>query len=287
MDQIEFLKRRKSFLGGSDIGCIIGVNRYRTALDIYIDKTTDVINENLSEAAYMGHLFEDDVAQIYSRRTNNKVEIEKDLIVNPKYPIACANIDRWVNDKEFILECKTTCFMKGNEWGEEYTDQVPETYLCQVAWYAAVCDVPMVDIAVLIGGQTFKIYTYLRNPVFEDKLMQIGNNFWNNHIIPRVPPLPVNLSDISTLYPESNNSTIEANNDLLCKIEKLKTLKLQEKSLQEEIKGIQFEIKSFMKGHDALIDSLGSTLITWRNSSRKEKNSRAFLIKSPERTHIN
>lgn len=287
MDRIEFLKRRKSFLGGSDIGCIVGVNKYKSALDIYIDKTTDTITETISEAARFGHLLEDIIAEEYSRKTGNEVSIEQELIVHPKYPIACANIDRWVNDKEFILECKTTCFMKGNEWGEEHTDQIPETFLCQVAWYAAICNVPKVDIAVLIGGQTFKIYTYNRNLEFEDKLMQIGNNFWNNHIIPRVPPLPVNLSDISTLYPQSNNSTVEANNDLLCKIEQLKSLKSQEKSLQEEIKDLQFEIKSFMKEHDTLIDSFGSTLITWRNSSRKEKNSRAFLIKSAEKAYIN
>lgn len=287
MDRIEFLKRRKNFLGGSDIGCIVGVNKYKSALDIYIDKTTDTITETINEAARFGHLLEDIVAQEYSRKTGNKVDIEKGLIIHPKYPIACANIDRWVNDKEFILECKTTCFMKGNEWGEEYTDQIPEAYLCQIAWYAAICDVPKVDIAVLIGGQTFKIYTYNRNLEFEDKLMQIGNNFWNNHIIPRIPPLPVNLSDISTLYPESNNSTIEANDDFLCKIEKLKNLKSQEKNLQEEIKGLQFEIKSFMKEHDTLIDPFGATLITWKNSYKNDKKLRPFLIKSPERIYIN
>lgn len=284
MNRIEFLKRRKNFIGGSDIGCIIGVNPYKTALDIYIDKTTDTIDETISEPARFGSLLEDIVAQEYSHKTGNKVEIEQELIIHPQYPIACANIDRWVNNKEFILECKTAGFMKRNEWGEEYTDQIPEHYLCQCAWYAAVCDVPKVDIAVLIGGQAFKIYTYYRNIEFEEKLLQIGLNFWNNHVIPRIAPPPTNLADIVTLYPKStgNGSSIEANETIISKIERLKVIKSQEKTLQEEIKDIQFIVKSFMKEHDSLVDSGGQTLITWRNSSStsgKDKTTRTFLIK--------
>ena len=68
------------------------------------------------------------------------------------------------------------------------SDSIPESYLVQSAWYAAICDVPKVDIAVLIGGQNFKIYTYERNKEFEEKLIKIACNFWYDHVEKRIPP---------------------------------------------------------------------------------------------------
>lgn len=45
--------------------------------------------------------------------------------------------------------------------GEVGTDQIPEVYKYQqVAYYAAITGVSRVDIAVLIGGQDFRIYQY-------------------------------------------------------------------------------------------------------------------------------
>ena len=37
----EWLRERKNYLGGSDLGAIAGLNPYRTALDVYLDKTSD------------------------------------------------------------------------------------------------------------------------------------------------------------------------------------------------------------------------------------------------------
>ena len=36
----EWLRERKTYLGGSDLGSIIGANKYKTALDVYLEKTS-------------------------------------------------------------------------------------------------------------------------------------------------------------------------------------------------------------------------------------------------------
>ena len=45
MNRQEWLKERKNYLGCSDIGAICGINKYKTALDVYMDKTSDEIKE--------------------------------------------------------------------------------------------------------------------------------------------------------------------------------------------------------------------------------------------------
>ena len=65
----EWLRERKNYLGGSDLGAIAGLNPYRTALDVYLDKTSDDIREETNAAMRWGNLLEDVVAKAYSEDT--------------------------------------------------------------------------------------------------------------------------------------------------------------------------------------------------------------------------
>ena len=263
----EWLRERKNYIGGSDLGAICGLNPYRTALDVYLDKTSDDIACETSPAMRWGTLLEDTIAKEYAEVTGQTIEIEPNTIYHPEYEFLGANIDRWVGDKEYVLECKTAGFTRGKEWGEEGTDQIPESYLVQVAYYAAICAVPKVDIAVLIGGQDFRIYTYKRNKELEEKLIKIACNFWYNHIEKRIPPKCVNTRDTFNLFPQSNYHEIVAEDNIIEKLEELKMAKLAEEQIQETIEKLKVEIQEFMRDYDLLIDNQGNVIATWKNTA--------------------
>lgn len=277
MNYTEFLTRRKNYICGSDIASILNLNPWSSPLGVYIDKTTNEVDTTTSEPAYFGQILENVVAEEYSKRTGNFVEEDGNLITHPNHKFAAANIDRWVNDKEFILECKTIDPSQSYKLGEEGTDEVPEYWLTQVAWYAAVCDVPKVDIAVLIGGNRFKIYKYERNYEFENKLLNIAADFWNKHVLAGNPPSKGSPSDFANLYPEDNGSEVEADNYINDKVEELRDLKAREKALSEEIKNLQAEIQSYMGNNSKLVDPSGSVLATWKTTKpRKSFDSKAL-----------
>ena len=50
----EWLKKRKAGIGGSDAGAVCGLNPYRTAMQVYPDKTTDSLKSVDSEAMRQG-----------------------------------------------------------------------------------------------------------------------------------------------------------------------------------------------------------------------------------------
>lgn len=267
MSKQEWLRERKNYLGGTDLAAICGLSPYRTALDVYLNKTSDDITEETSPAMRWGNLLEDAVAKAYSEDTGYTIAIEPNTLYHQEYKFLGANIDRWVGNKEYVLECKTAGFTRGKEWGDLGTDQIPESYLVQVAYYAAICDVPKVDIAVLIGGQDFRIYTYTRNKPLEDKIMKIGINFWHNHIKKRIPPKCVNTRDTFNLFPQSNNKEILAQNDIIAKLEELKIAKMSEEQIQKTIEKLKVEIQEFMKDYDILIDNNGNVIATWKNTA--------------------
>lgn len=265
-----WLRERKTYIGGSDIAAISGLNPYKNSLQIYLEKTrNDITPRELSEAALWGNILEEPVAQEYSKRTGFNVEVEPNVLRHPDYPFIAANIDRWANNKKHVLECKTAGFFQGKEWGLKGSDHIPENYLCQVAYYAAICNVPVVDIAVLIGGQDFRIYTYYRDQELETKLIKIAFNFWNDHILKEVPPEASGFSNTSLLYTIGNGLEINSNDLIKNKIDALKDLKLQQKMLSEEMETIICEIKDYMKEYDTLVDNDGKCLATWKNSSPK------------------
>ena len=267
----EWLRERKSYIGGSDLGAICGLSPYRTALDVYLDKTSDDISEDTNAAMRWGSLLEDIIAKEYAQVTGYDVEIEPNTIYHSEHKFLGANIDRWVdrwvNNGTYILECKTAGFTKAKEWGDSGTDQIPEPYLIQVAYYAAICNVSKVDIAVLIGGQDFRIYTYNRNKDLEDKIIKIGINFWHNHIEKRIPPKCVNTKDTFNLFPQSHNCEIVAESNIMDKWEQLKSLKEEEVRIQSTIEKLKTDIQEFMRDYDVLIDNNGNVIATWKNTA--------------------
>lgn len=272
----EWLRERKNYLGGTDLAAIAGLNPYRTALDVYLDKTSGDIREETNDAMRWGNLLEDAVSKAYSEDTGYFLKIADGPIYHSEYKFLAANIDRWAHDihpfknemsTKHVLECKTAGFNKGKEWGDSGTDQIPESYLGQVAYYAAICDVPKVDIAVLIGGQDFRIYTYNRNKDLEDKIIKIGINFWRNHIEKRIPPKCVNTRDTFNLFPKSHYHEIVAEDNIIEKLEELKMAKLAEEQIQENIEKLKVEIQEFMRDYDVLIDINGNVIATWKNTT--------------------
>ena len=270
MNKQEWLEERKTYIGGSDLGSILGINNFRTELDVYFEKTSEGVAEDTAgEAAYWGNVLEDVVAQEYAKRTGFKVEKPVNLIRHSEYPFIACNLDYWVIDDQgnsHILECKTANQMKVTCWGEEGTDQIPESYLYQVAYYAAITGASKVDIAVLIGGQDFRIYQYDKDKVMESKLIKTAQKFWNNHIVPQIPPQPKNEVDVNKLYPKASGPEILGDEDTLVKIQVLQDLKTHKAALEENIKHMQTSIKNYMKENEILLNNDGEICATWKNT---------------------
>lgn len=66
----DWLKWRKNGLGGSDAGAIAGVNPWRSAMEVYYDKThPDEIEDRDSEAMRQGRDLENYVAKRFEEAT--------------------------------------------------------------------------------------------------------------------------------------------------------------------------------------------------------------------------
>ncbi len=142
LNREDWLNVRKGGIGSSDAGAAVGLNPYKSQLELWMEKTgrdgnlpkTDPNDE--TSPMYWGTLLEPIVAAHYCKRTGHKVRRINAVLQHPRYPWMLANLDREVvgaPDVQ-ILECKTAGINGARLW----KDGVPEYVQLQVMHQLAV-----------------------------------------------------------------------------------------------------------------------------------------------------
>ncbi len=212
MDRAEFLARRKSGIGGSDVAAIIGISPWRTPRDIYLDKKGLSEPEPETDAMYWGTTLEDIVAREYSKRSGRRIERCNQMFKHPEHAFLVGNVDRvvWGEDgkrpvvggkliTDRILECKTASQYAAQDWGEPGTDEIPEYYKAQVMWYMGITGAQVCDVAVLIGNRDFRMYTVDRDDSVIQYLFAEGIAFWTEYVEKDIMPPARTLEDVESV----------------------------------------------------------------------------------------
>ena len=150
-DREEWLKHRDR-IGGSDASAILGMNPYRTNIELWQIKTGQLTQEDISEKPYVKYGTQ---AEQYLRELF-KLDFpeyqvfyeENNMWLNGKYPFAHASLDGWLVDQDGrkgVWECKTTNILQSMQ-KEKWNHRIPDNYYIQIIHYMLVTDF---DFAVL------------------------------------------------------------------------------------------------------------------------------------------
>ena len=277
-----FLTQRKKGIGGSDIAAIIGVSQFKTALDVYLSKTTEQ-PEQQGEHLYWGHALENPIIDRFIQDTGANVIRQPEMRRHPQHQWAIANADALIMNGdtiEAILEIKTSSAFKSREWGVDDTDEVPIEYIAQVQWYMWIYNVQEAYLAALIGGNQYRQYHIKRDDELIAILAEKAQAFWQNHVIPRIPPEPQNGEDAQKLYPHDNGNTAQADSDTLTAYAELKELKAQEKELKAQIAARE-DLLKIKIGEYSTMQAGDNTLFTWKAQQSNRFDSKAFQASHP------
>jgi putative phage-type endonuclease len=258
---------RTGFIGSSDAATILGISPWKTPLQLYLEKVGEAPREteeaNL-KAKTRGKRLEPYIMDML--REEHGIEIIDRNVIrhDAELPFLRAEIDAermlpsgWRGS----IEAKTVHPFKLKEWGDEDTDQIPVWYTAQAMHGMMITDRDHTLFAVLIGDD-LRLYRVERDPEIIIALRQKEIDFWNNHVLARVPPPPTTVKDVLTLFAADLGSIAEADDATLACIERLRELKPVEK----EIAALEDRIKVFM-GPAATLTHQGKVLATWKEQS--------------------
>lgn len=148
-----WLKSRKKYLGGSDISCILGMNPWKSNIQLFREKKGIVEPEDISDnpAIIYGTEAEEHIRALFQlEHPELKVTyVPNNSWHNTLYPFAAASLDGSSEDetgRKGILEIKTatiTSAQQANKWKDEH---IPDNYYCQVLYYLGVTEFDYVDL---------------------------------------------------------------------------------------------------------------------------------------------
>ncbi len=214
----DWLAVRKQGIGSSDAAAAVGLNPYKSQLELWMEKTgrdtsLPKLDPNDEESpAYWGNILEPIVATHYTKRSGHRVRRINAVLQHPdpKLPWMLANIDREVigADDVQILECKTAGINGARLWKEG----VPEYVQLQVMHQLAVTGKQAADVAVLLGGQHLEIHRIERDESMITRLIDLERLFWDYVVSDTPPPADGTESAeaaLRCLYPEDNGQTLD------------------------------------------------------------------------------
>ena len=181
-------------IGGSGAAAAVGLSPWSPPIVLYQRLVGELErDQGETDAMLWGKLLEDVIRRRYAEVIGVTVQVPPRSIFHDEHDWRRATPDglvvhpgsgRW----QWGLEVKTADPFHASEWGDPGTDQIPMAYVCQVAWYMHVTGLARWDVAVLIGGKDFRIYSLERDLDLESELVGAVDAFWNDHVIARVPP---------------------------------------------------------------------------------------------------
>jgi putative phage-type endonuclease len=171
-------KARMMGIGGSDMSIILGLSTYKTPYVLYLEKKGLIESAyKETEQQYWGNKLEGVIRQHFTATHNIDVH-EPETLIHPLYDFLRANVDGYIPAWNAVLEIKCSDKYMRHEWGDADSDAIPMQYLCQVAHYCAVTNADKAIIAVLIGGNEYREFTYIRDLELEAKLIDAASTFW-------------------------------------------------------------------------------------------------------------
>ena len=93
MPHDEWLTFRKRGIGGSDASVVCGINRYKSPVELWMEKTEQMPTSDAGEAAYWGTILESLVRTEFTKRTGVEVKQVKSILQSKEHSFMLANLD--------------------------------------------------------------------------------------------------------------------------------------------------------------------------------------------------
>ena len=203
-DNAAWLAGRMNGIGGSDASAVVGMNPYKTNIELFEEKTGRRIPEDISEKPYViyGKRAEEYIRELF-RLDYPEYQVEHHdfrILQSLSHPFMQASLDGELTDQEGrrgILEIKTTNILQSMQY-EKWKDRIPHNYYIQVLHYLLVTGYDFVVLRAHLVSEwgrdrrtTVKHYFIEREEVREDldMLLKEEKKFWAYVESGRKPPL--------------------------------------------------------------------------------------------------
>ena len=289
--------QRKRYLGSSDIAGVMGISPWATPVSIWQKKTDNEPPRNDSpfkkRLFNRGKVWESVVSEMLVAEleaNGHKVEVlnANRRYVDPLVDYLAAEIDYEIRLDDIPdivnVELKTVSPFAAKHWGESGTDEVPLWYAAQGMYGLMVTNRKCCILAPLFGADEVRIYPIVRDDETIAGMRDQAVKFWTNHVLPRVPPEPMDLADVNRLFRKGRPETVAmAEPAVIEAVLKYRALDAEVTAREAERDLVEYQIKKFMGDATILqIPGREGNAVTWRLQSTSRLDQQAFKDAYPK-----
>lgn len=283
-----WLELRKTGLGGSDAGAVMGMNKYASPLSIYFQKKGIESGFKGNAATKWGHILESPIRAECEKEMNVKIHCINGMFTSLQYPYMNANVDGIIEVPEGYVSIVNGHEISGiggheiktSSRGEGFSDdEIPDAYYCQVQHYMVVLGLPWFVLTVFIlDSKELRHYYIERNQKWiDEELIPCEKDFWENNVMAEIIPAPSGC-DNEDLYIKSLpiDATITLDEETECLIaeerelaKKLESLKSEHSKIKNQILLALHRLSSDFEESDKVLATSTKYKITYNTQVRK------------------
>lgn len=187
----DWLKERGKRIGGSEAACILGLNPWKSNVQLFREKLNpEAVKEIDNEAMAYGRAAEPIIRELFKldHRDINVRYMDNNMWTDNGFPFAHASLDGWWTQDDQVqgvLEIKTVT-IRNRIQAQEWNERIPNNYYCQVLWYMMVTGAKEAWLTALMhwhdGRKEIRDYHIERTADVEGDikiLCDAGERFWN------------------------------------------------------------------------------------------------------------
>jgi len=260
-----WLADRRTAITGTDVAAILGLSRFSSPIQVYLEKKGLAETKEETEAMRWGKRLERPILDAYAEAQGVAITYADPFTLHrvPDFPILGASLDAVRCDRAPV-DAKNTRH-RSDDWGEDGTDQIPVYYAAQLAVQMMVQQTDFADLAVLFSGQDFSWFRVHRDPETEAMLKERVAAWWERHIVQDIPPDP-DGSESSTRwlakrFARHTEAVREATPEVLEWVRRRHEADAAEKAAKALKQEAENHIKAFLGDAQAI-----PGLVTWKNN---------------------
>lgn len=295
MTREAWLEERKKALGGSDMGAVLGLNQYRSAVNVWADKLGLIQDVEDNEAMRIGRDLEDYVARRFAEASGKKVQAYNYLLRDNSNHLS-ANIDRRVVGERSGLECKTASALSESKYKG---GMFPASYYAQCCTYLAVTGWTRWYLCAVVLGRG--VYCYLMTTLADDvcpewcesmvyvspeelqAVRDTAREWWETHIVGGQMP----ATDGSKSTTETLGELYQGGNKDVCDLTSMVPDVAAYLALKEQAKAIDAQADAIKQSIMATMGDRSKTIcpgysVSWTPQNRTSFDRKRLAKEHPE-----
>jgi len=277
---------------GSNASAFLGLNVNQSpneACDQFWGKTPyPDLSENRFVAA--GTWAEEMIGKRFAKEMGLKIRFINKTYTSKDWPIATGHIDAKIQGQKVGLEIKTASEFKKKDYSESLTPnpKIPVQYRCQINHYLYLTNWDYWWLAVLIGGNDFRVFKIERDEDAVQEQVRKLKEFYGKYLLPQLSPPAITPEEALYIFPSADpeEKSIEATPLFMDLVAEAKKIEEEEKLLKIRKAENHANIQNIIQDATYVYDPNSRDRIAqWKNGSSSRLDQKALRQDMPELWH--